>query len=294
MKKTNPKLPPIAEWDFRQADRILLDDAARYEYARDCENIRVPLVRWLDTPLDGKRIREHIRDAGIKRHAEAQKTGAKTLDILDPYFPSGIGGRIFEIGQKLTPQCFYLWEAIVQHRPDFPNPWTSWKVKGAWNENFKRVHLRPMNEVFKFTLEQAERWPQGWKDYLKIKQRIHANEYRLDINFFANGRLSTIDEIVSDFEKWLRVEVKRTGLKMRTGRLAKVEHAAYPLKCLAAIRLRRAGFTYDAAACALQEIALTKEDAWFIPIFENAPSWTKAIKFAEKTLADFESGNINF
>jgi len=293
--KTKPTLPPSAEWDFRQVDPISLTDAAEHEFARECEKIRVPLVRWLETPLKGKPVRQHIIDALIKRQTQAQKTGEKLPDILDAYFPKGIQQRIFEIGQRLTPQCCCLYESIVQHRPDFPNPWTSQKVKGEWNENFKRVHLRPMDEVFKFTLERAQQWPKGWKDYLETSSRCFStNEYRLGIDFFANGRLSTVDEIVTDFEKWLRAEVKRTGQKMRTGQNAQIKQAAYPLKCLAALRLRRAGFTYDAAADALQKIAVTKEDAWFIPMFENAPSWTKAIHFAEKIIADFEAGKINF
>jgi hypothetical protein len=163
------------------------------------------------------------------------------------------------------------------------------KVKGGWNDNFKRVHLHPMDQEFKFILECAAKWPKGWKDYLEMRRRISSDKYRLDIDFFADGRLSTIEEIVADFEKWLRAEVKRTKPKMRIGRAAKVEQAAYPLKCLAALRLRRAGFTYEAAAEALQKIAVTKEDAWFIPCFENAKSWTQAIQFAEKKLAEIYS-----
>jgi hypothetical protein len=291
MKKKNPALPPATEWDFRQVDRILLRDAAEYEYARTCDNIRVPLVRWLDTRLKGKLIRQHIIDAGIKRQAEAQKAGAKILGPLpDCHFPSGVLDQIFEAGQRITPQCFYLYEAIAQYRPDFPNPWTSSKVKGAWNENFKRVHLRPMDQELRFFFKRAEEWPKGGKDYLeKISRSFLDNKYRLDIDFFADGRLSTFDEIVADFGKWLRAEIKRKKIKMRIGRAAKVEQAAYPLKCLAAFRLRHAGFTYEAATDALQAIALTKEDAWFIPCFENAKSWTQAIQFAENRLAEINS-----
>jgi hypothetical protein len=120
MKKTNPELPPASEWDFRQADRILLSNAAEYEYARQSDKIRVPLVRWLDTPLKGKRVRQHILDACIKR--QSATPGGKLLGELLPYFPKGVAGQILEIGQKLTLQYYYLHEAILQHRPDFPNP----------------------------------------------------------------------------------------------------------------------------------------------------------------------------
>ncbi|HEY5233669.1 MAG TPA: hypothetical protein VIK35_09065 [Verrucomicrobiae bacterium] len=287
MKKTNPKLPPAAEWDFRQADRILLSEAAEYEYARQSDKIRVPLVRWLETPLKGKKVRQHILDACIKRQKETPN--GKLLGELDSYFPKGIAAQIIKIGEKLTLQAYLYFISILQHRPDFPNPWTSMKVKGEWNEKFKRVHLKPMDQEFTFILERAAEWPKGWKDYLEMRRRISSGKYRLDIDFFADGRLSMIDEIVTDFEKWLRAEVKRTKPKMRIGRAAKVEQAAYPLKCLAALRLRLAGFTYEAAAELLGKFAITKEDAWFIPCFENAKSWTQAIQFAENKLAKIYS-----
>jgi hypothetical protein len=288
--RATPKLPAATEWDFRPVDRILLAEAAEYEYTRQSDKIRALLVRWLETPINGKGVRQHILDAAIKRQVDAQAAGSTSPGLLDSCFPSGILDEIIKVGQELTPQCFYFYESILQHRPDFPNPWTSCKVKGAWNEKFKRVHLRPMDQELKFFFKRAEEWPGGRKDYLeKISGSYLTDKYRMDIDFFADGRLSTVKEIVADFEKWLRSEVKRTGQKMRVGRVAKVEHAAYPLKCLAAFRLRRAGFTYDAAASALQRIATTKEDAWFIPLFENAPSWTKAIQFAEKKLAEINS-----
>lgn len=289
MKKVNPTLPPAAEWDFRQVDPILLADATEYEYARQSEKIRVPLVRWLDTPLKGKTVRQHILDACIKRQKET--TDGKLIGGLSTHFPKGIETKIFQIGETLTPQRSYFYEAILKCRPDFPNPWTSWKVKGAWNKNFKRVHLRPMEQEFKWILKHAAEHPKGWKDYLEMRQRISADKYRLDIDFFADGRLSTIDEIVANFEKWLRDEVKRTNQKMRMGRNAQVEQAAYPLKCLAALRLRRAGFSQKAAADALRDF---ESSSWIIPYFNHSPSWTRAIQFAEKKLAGMESGGIIF
>jgi hypothetical protein len=287
VKKPIPKLPPAEEWDFRKVDPILLRDAAEYEYTRQSKKIRALLVRWLDSPLQGKRVREHIRDAGIKR--QTKTPNGKMLGSLDPHFPKGIGSQIFEIGHKLTPQCYYLYEGIAQSRPDFPNPWTSWIVKGAWNENFKRVRLHPMEQEFKYILERADKWPMGWKSFVEMKSRISTDHYRLDIDFFADGRLSTIDEIVADFEEWLRAEVKRTKPKLRIGRRAQVEQAAYPLKCLAALRLRLAGFTQKAAADALANF---ENENWIVPYFKNAASWTKAIQFAERKLAEMESAFV--
>jgi hypothetical protein len=301
MKKPNPTLPPAEEWDFRQVDPILLTNAAEYEYTRQSDKIRVLLVRWLDTPLQGKRVRQHILDACIK--CQTETASGKLFGSIDPYFPKGIQTQIFEIGKKLMqkrtpdhhvyyePDPFLYYEMFLQHRPDFPNPWTRMKIKGAYNENFKRVRLRPMEQEFEFILKRAEEWPKGWKDYLEMRRRISSDRYQLDIDFFADGQLSTIDEIVVDFEKWLRAEVKRTNKKMRIGRNAQVEQAAYPLKCLAALRLRRAGFTQKAAANALQPF---ENSSWIVPYFKNAPSWTRAIQFAEKKLAAFESGELNF
>lgn len=283
MKKSNLTLPAAEEWDFHQVDPILLSNAAQYEYARTSDKIRVPLVRWLDTRLKGKKIRQHILDACIKQQTET--ASGKLLGGL--HFPKGIETQIIEIGEKLTPNGYCWYEAILKIRPDFPQPWTRMKSKGEYNENFKRVHLHPMEQEFKYILDDAGRWPRGWKDYLEMRRRISSDKYRLGIDFFADGRLSTIDEIVADFEKWLRAEVKRANKKMRTGRNAQVEQPAYPLKCLAALRLRRAGFTYAAAANALQPF---ESSSWIVPYFKDKSSWTKAIQFAEKKLAGFETG----
>ncbi|MDD5141515.1 MAG: hypothetical protein PHY43_14800 [Verrucomicrobiales bacterium] len=167
------------------------------------------------------------------------------------------------------------------------------KIRGERDAEFSRVRCYPLEHTFnRLAQRDGEKIP--LKKILEIEGRIAKQwgDYKLQIDWFADGELSNIKDVVRDFDKWLRAEVKQTKPKMRRGRNAQAEQAAYPLKCLAALRLRRAGFTYDAAANALQH--LEGSFSWIVPYFKNAPSWTKAIQFAEKTLAEFEAGKINF
>lgn len=286
--KAKPILPPAGEWDFRQVDPNLLSEAAVYEYARSSsEKIRAPLVRWLDTLLKGQKIRQHILNA-IRA---AKKNDGDPAD----FYPDGLWSKIYEAAPTGGGfQNLEIVSIIMEARPDFPSPWITngVKVRGERNTEFSRVRCYPLEHTFN-CLAQRDGGKIGLKQILEIESRIAKKwgDYKLQVDWFADGEGSTIQEVVRDFEKWLRAEVKKKKLKTRTGRNAQAEQAAYPLKCLAALRLRRAGFTYDAAANALQSL----ENAnWIIPYFKNAPSWTKAIQFAKKTLAEFEAGKINF
>ncbi len=282
--KTNPTLPPPEEWDFRPTDPLLLSEAIVYEYSRTCDRTRTQICAWLDTKLKRKKIREHIRDAILA----TEKNDGDPHD----FYPAGIWKEVYLSGLKATDSP--ILHVIMEARPDFPRPWTRANLRGERNTKFSRVSCYPLEWTFQRILADADE-ADGLKRALEIESRVAAGRaYELNIDFYADGALSTIQEIVADFEKWLRVEVKRSNLKTRTAKDAQVQQKAYPLKCLAALRLRRAGFTYEAAANALQRLAATKEDAWFLPMFENAPSWTKAVLFAEKTLAKFDAGKVNF
>ena len=284
--KEKPILPPACKWDFRQVDPNLFREAAVYEYARSSEKIRAPLVRWLDTVLKRKKIRQHILDA-IRA---AEKHNGDPAD----FYPAGLWKEIYLSAPELGISGLEIGSIIMQARPDFPSPWITdgVKIRGERDTEFSRVRCYPLEHTFN-CLAQRDGGKIGLKKILEIESRIAKQwgDYKLQIDWFADGELSNIQDVVRDFEKWLRGEVKRTKPKMRAGRNAQAEQAAYPLKCLAALRLRRAGFTYDAAANALQSLDNAN---WIIPYFKNPPSWTKAIQFAKKTLAEFEAGKINF
>lgn len=288
MRQANPKLPLMIEWDFRKADPLLLREAAAYEYARTSEKMRKTIVQWLETKSHGKTIRESIFDAGIRSQQISRQT---RLD--DFAFPPGA----YSVGKQLLPEgAVYFYAAMLKHRPDFPDPWTKVTFTGKLNDRFSRLKLRPMGGEFgaiKCDVKRAKEWPKGWEDYFEFRSKESPNTYKLEIGFAADGRLSTVDEIVSDFEKWLRAEVKRTKPKMRAGRNSQLEQTAYPLKCLAAYRISRAGFTFDEAQAALSRARtvykFSDNDLCFIPIFNQAASWTKAVRYAENTLASIES-----
>jgi len=284
--KTKPSLPPACEWDFHRIDPQLLRTVAVYEYARTSEKVRTPLVRWLDTILNGQKVRQHIFNAILA----ANKCGR---DVAECH-PKGLWQQIYMSAPDQGVWALEVHSIIMETRPDFPVPWIADGVKISVERDleFSRVRCTPLEYTFR-RLAERDGGKIGLKRLLELEGQVAKRwgDYKLEIDWYAENELSTIAEIVGDFEKWLRAEVADKKPKMRTGRNAQAEQTAYPLKCLAALRLRQAGFTYEAAANALQRM---QSSSWIIPFFKNAPSWTKAIQFAKKSLADIDAGKLNF
>jgi hypothetical protein len=252
MKTQNTQFPPAEEWDFRGVADAELEQATIYEYARSSDKIRNAICDCLKSKINGRTVAEYIRDL-IAGKNEANRP------------PKGTWAQIFNSLLKATAGNRELMNIILHFQPDFPAPWKQMPDNQVAKGN---LFFQPINAL---------------KNCAGIET---VDGFYLSISW----RGATIEGCVKQFETWLREEIKKHPQRKQAGKNAQVLQAAYPLKCLAALRLRRRGITYPAAVSKLQTVAITKRDAWFIPMFENAPSWTKAIRFAERSIARIESG----
>jgi len=109
-------------------------------------------------------------------------------------------------------------------------------------------------------------------------QSLEVDRYALMINW----QRATVKEIIKDFAKWLSKEAKNHPELKPRGKRGQV--SPEPLTWLAALRISKAGFSYEQARPLL---APTND---LSPNYRDKTGWSRAIKKAEKLLQDLEAG----
>jgi hypothetical protein len=279
MKKPAATMPPSVEWDFTRVDDSALQSATLYEYARSSDKLRNAVSKCLQTKIKGKRISEYILAALI--------TERKTRKPYPDCFPAGVYRKVSADLINATGGNFKLRHIIMHQRPDFPAPWMSFPLKFKPNENFSRIICTPMNHVFKHVEELAIESGDALK---QLEYEEKTNTGRFQISFLPlHG--STIKDIVGDFEKWLREEIKQhpDNYSAMKGKGRKGQLPIPRLAWLAAYRIHKAGVTFDDA-----QIKLEKESNYYghLPKYSEKSAWSDAIKKAKQFLAKVESGQI--
>ena len=240
-----PVFPPREEWDFSAIDDPALRHATTYEYARTSSLIRRRLCAYLDSKINGKRIRDHIFDA-IKAGRWPDEEISEKVDEM--------------VGRNNS-----LYFTILTMKPDFPKPWLSSTIKIKYRRDpaFSRV-------------KELQFIPGATTLNYPMRGRT---SHILDI--YWKG--ANIDEIVSDFEKWLRKEAKVHHEMKPRGRPGQLQGA--PLKWLSAYRIQEAGFTFERAQDALKSRTVN----WSLPRYADKSGWSQAITHAKAYLADLEA-----
>lgn len=111
---------------------------------------------------------------------------------------------------------------------------------------------------------------------------------RYGYHLYVAWRGATVEEVVASFEKWAREEGQKHRRRMRKpgtpGHLP-----VDPLKGLVALRFKKAGFTYESAYAALVSYP-EKRKKRRLPIYSDAPGWSKAVSNAKRHLRTLEAG----
>lgn len=273
------QLPPPIAWDFREVDDSALEYATLYEYARTSDKIRNAVWKCLLTKINGKRISEHIIAALVAE----RKTGRPYPDC----FPVGVYRKTFADMEKATGGNFKLLRIITHQRPDFPTPWMDCPITFKRNKKFSRVLCTPMNRVFKNVMELAIESGDALKQ-LEFEERTNHGCFQIS---FLPLHGSTIKDIVGDFEKWLRQEIKQhpDNYSAMKGKGRKGQLPIPPLAWLAAYRMHKAGVTFDDA-----QILLEKENNHYghLPKYSEKSGWSDAIKKARQILTKLEAGQF--
>ena len=258
MKKTRKELPQ-AEWDFSAIEDLALPDATIYEYARSSDKLRASIQGWLNTKVGGKRVWVLLSEG-------RQSDPATRL-------------KISQLGHAAVGS-FELF-SIIKRRPDFPAPWLAAPGHSRRNPIYKSIELIPMG--FKIG---AIRYALSCGDSIDEIEERHRGIGDYSISIKWDG--ATVNSIVSDFEKWIRVEAKKHPEMKRRGKPGQSQNAT--LTWLSAYRLSRAGFTYPEAQKMLEERKC--RSVCHHPIYKDPSGWSDAIGKAKRMLSDLESSRF--
>jgi len=237
MKTTTQPSIDRAEWDFSQIDDPAIQDAAVYEYARSCPKLRAKLCRVLNSKIAGRMIREHLHARLLliqnRKRVDWLGTDHERAKVHD------------EIDRRAAVLPWGLWFLIRELRPDFPTPWTSFKM--VWRQNHQ-----PSIRIL----------PGG------------LGQFGIDINWSHNP---TVRQIIDEFSIWIRQEAKR-----HTRPAAKrPQLRAAPLASLAAYRLQESGFTFPQAQAMLKAHGAS---CTHHPFYSDKSTWSDAIRRARDEL----------
>jgi len=279
MKKSPAKLDQ-SEWDFRQIDDMALPDATTYEYARTSDKLRPAICAWLETDIEGRPARDRMNDW----NQLCRKHGGRP-----PITDAGIAklhrmkAEAFKFGYSEIENLAVA--HVIELRPDFPAPWMAFPIRYEKNPNASRIAVNPLAVEYEEIIERA-RSGENVMDMLESMRAAYQSptaHFVLDINWVGHdGRGVTVESVIADFSKWVREEAKNHKLKRGKSSQAQTEL----LKCLAAYRLSKAGYTYPAA----YELLRSKSDGGrLVPIYEDASGWSDAISKARKELSRIES-----
>ena len=278
MKGAKPKLPPQAEWDFRQTADSLIEIVVLYEYARTHGAFREPLTRWLRQRVDGKALAAHLLDALRKGDDKRHRKLKAAHPVTD------------------LPRSMRTWELvelIANHRPDFPAPFFAYSkspLTVARNPRFSRIRARSFirEAVQAKAIFDEDKTAGRYSDFGQYLHVLHDDDFAVTIKWDG----ATVDEIVSDFSRWLHIEAKNHKERMKP-RGHRGKAPAEKLKWLAALRLRNAGFTFEAAQAALRKFddsnGLKGSAQKFLPLYADASGWSDALRGAENELSKLAS-----
>jgi hypothetical protein len=292
--KTKPAIPSAAEIDFRNIEPALLREAAVWEYARTSPAVRAAAVRWLDSEIQGKTVREHLLAELRKPCPGARSLLFRILDRDERLALGMVDLSMLHLG-KHRRLSMLLWD-----RADFPAPWTNAQRSPAPAEKSGSVDIEPTPHIL-------NRW-----DHIGELKDVYRNHFSLNIQW----RGATQKQIVGEFARWLAKEAKQHPEMKPRGKGGQIQ--TEPLKWLAAYRLSAAGLTYPQTVAMLdlycdpgsrvrQNLArlagldpadvplplkakVQSPDA--LPDFKGESTFSKAVGKARKLLARFEKGEF--
>lgn len=280
MKKT--LVPPSIEWDFRSIPEESLENATLYEYARSCPPVRKAFCNWLDSIADNKPVRKHWEETIALEPDQKRKVSPEARDI---------------IWRGLTiMRTSKLFETISEHRPDFPEPWGSVKaprlktskilIRPIEHEYKKLIFLGKTTGDFEKQLQfQLNCCLQDKASQIDAPNWHQTTSRNIDPQFTLNidWRNASIEDILSEFEIWLRREARFHAERKPAGK----PHESEPLKWLSAFRLKESGLTYKDAQNQLRS-ARTKYSQFSVelPTYSTHPKWSEAIRCASKKITE--------
>lgn len=252
--KESVKMPPTVAWDFRKVSDLALEDATLFEYARSSDKIRTAIWKCLQTKTCGKKIADHI--------LSALKIITVDRRPFPDCFPDGVYRLISSGLEKATCGNFKLMSVIFM-RPDFPMPWMACQISLKPHLHHSRIIINRFNG-------------DGIGEYQLSFLPLHG---------------ATIKDLVNDFEKWLRNEVrtdsKRFSVMKKRGKSGQLPIAR--LTWLAAYRISKAGVSYVKAQNFLEPYP---NHYGHLPKYVDKSGWSDAIRKAKNFLSKVESGQI--
>ncbi|MDR3456251.1 MAG: hypothetical protein P4N60_02305 [Verrucomicrobiae bacterium] len=266
MKKVK-KSPALerAEWDFRQIEDHALKAATMWEYGRSCDNLNKSVVLFLETKIDGVKIRQHVAQGG-----------QSSCGVFFKAIPELIASNIIskDCFDRILDLSLFM---LSNGHADFPAPWTAVKHRKPkpWTPNDSHIL-----EIYSY-LNNREICDKKLQEKIDEPEFLASDNctYLMEIKWDAN-----VDKIMAQFSKWVRAEAKNHPRPL--GQQAQAY--THPLKCLSAYRLQQAGYTFPTA----QEFLRKYNDGGrLVPVYANASGWSDAISFARKTLEKLASNN---
>jgi hypothetical protein len=247
------------DWDFRQITEGELEFVLLWEYARESKIISKIIDRWLCRSVNGKTLREHLRGKSLPPF-EPEVSGE-----LHRHKPSG------RSGSKLAQMIIDL--------PSFPTPWL------AFDRDYILDHVQRWGAVDPYYM--ATITPER---LFKVEQNSATHGvcgYVMSIDY--NHPHFSVEAAVEYLRKKILKEVKRRGVKVKTGRGALPDYKK--LKWLAARRLHVRGIRHIAAK-AMAEVQRKQVEldncGDVLPVYESAGAWVRAVRQADRELKAFE------
>jgi hypothetical protein len=264
-------------WDFRTIPDWLLRDAIKDEYLRSWPEFRAAALKWLQTEIDGRPIRDHLMDAASKNQ----------------WFPKIIWDAL--------PQEWNSAFLVLQEDCAYPVPLTWMLEKGIIQELKGRKPLEPtVIEVPGYPGKSLKLDTEQIHKELSCRRLVDIhplNKHRVE---FVSKMLSFPDvedsygyhllisfdgkrneELVKAFAFWLKEEAKKKRMLKVHGR-ASAPHW-HRLKQLAAKRLSDAGLNYKAAWKVIEDrekaVPTPRNDNVF-PKYNSAGAWHDAVNAA--------------
>lgn len=246
-RRPAPPLPAKEEWDFRQVPVEAVADCVLWEYSRQSDVVRPAIKEWMESKVSGETVVQHLCDGAVTRSCF-------------------IGGatpahrEVYEEGLRVTKDFRLL--QLIEYRKDFPAPWLRKPPKYAVDHNGNLVRPRRVTVI-------------------EGRRKLMNGDLVLQVDWTE----ATAEEIISEFRCWVRTEAKKHADEMRQrGKPGQLPFD--PLKWLAALRLKNAGFTYEAAYTALEGCS---DGGNVIPIYSEPGGWSRAIRNANCRLRTMET-----
>lgn len=272
-------------WDFRTIPVSLLKDAIGHEYLRAWPEFRAAAIKWLQTKIDGRPIRDHIMDAASKNLRS---------------FPENVWAAL--------PKEWYYEFHVLEHDCAYPVPFTWLLEKGIYRElprkpleptsiavpghpgkllkldtkklfkefsNRRLVDIHPMNKHRVKFVSKMLSFPEVGESY----------GYHLEVNFDLHRN----EDLVKAFAFWLTDEAKKKRKLKVQGKASSPKW--HKLKQLAAKRLSDAGLNYKDAWGVIvkrEKAVPTPANDKVFPKYNSPGAWHDAIKDANSMVKNMK------